>query len=253
MELAAGLMAIVLQEKRYKTVKGRDHLAQLLPLPVLGVIPERAFKNRLLATNYPGMAAHLPAAEAFGQLWHTLRLIAGPKLPKQLQITSTDASEGKSSTAVNLAITAARAGHNVLVVDADLRRPTLHKHFGLDNTHGLCSFLAGLGDLKRAIHPIQQLSGLSVMPAGPMTPHPVELLSGGHLQSLSDSAFDLIVLDSPPVLGMADALLLSRQADATVLVAASRQTRISPLQGVLHQLQMAQARVLGTVLTKAAD
>jgi capsular exopolysaccharide synthesis family protein len=176
--------------------------------------------------------------------------------PKVLNVTSTDASEGKSSTAINMATAFAQAGKSVLLVDADLRKPTLHKHFKLDNSKGLTNYLVGQESLE-SITQTSFIPEVYIITSGPLSPNPVELLSSDRLSDLvafADSSaceFDIIIFDSPPILGLADALVIGNRTHATVLVAAWNQTRKRPLQAAFTRLRQARSNVIGVVMTKA--
>ncbi len=234
--LCAGIIAGFIREGTDATIKNREMLARVLPLPLLGIAPVIGKK----AGNYAFQSCHsnrIPrVAEAFRSLRNNLLVVTQQNIPKVINITSTDASEGKSSTSINLATAFAQAGSKVLLIDADLRRPTLHKHFGLDNTKGLGNYLAGLDELESLIRPTF-IPELQIISSGPITPHPVELLSGERLNQLITNAengkagFDLIIIDSPPVMGLADALLIGNRVHATLLVVACNQTRRRPLAG----------------------
>jgi capsular exopolysaccharide synthesis family protein len=176
--------------------------------------------------------------------------------PKVLNVTSTDAGEGKSSTAINMATAFAQAGKTVLLVDADLRKPTLHKHFKLDNSKGLTNYLVGQETLE-SVTQTSFIPEVFVITSGPLSPNPVELLSSERLGDLvmhaesTNGDFDIIIIDSPPILGLADALVIGNRTHATVIVAAWNQTRKRPLQAAYTRLRQARANVIGVVMTKA--
>lgn len=252
--LCAGIIAGFIHEGTDATIKNREMLARTLPLPLLGIAPASGKKTG----DYAFQTARQPdsaIAEAFRSLRNNLLVVTQQNTPKVINITSTDASEGKSSTSINLVTAFAQAGNKVLLIDADLRRPTLHKHFGLDNTKGLGNYLAGLDEMESVIRPTS-IPGLQVISSGPITPHPVELLSGARLNQLIASAengkagFDLIIIDSPPVIGLADALLISNRVHATLLVVACNQTRRRPLLLAFDRLRQARTNIVGVVMTK---
>ena len=152
------------------------------------------------------------------------------------------------STAINFTQT----GGNVLLIDADLRNPSLHKVFGVPNNNGLTNYLSG--NVKPV--DVAQATGIErlfVITSGPIPPNPAELLSGGKmvdLLSLGTKRFDYVVIDSPPVLGLADALILADMAHATLLVASAGITRSGAVEAGLKRLRHSRAHILGTVLTK---
>ncbi|MEB4592815.1 polysaccharide biosynthesis tyrosine autokinase [Candidatus Thiothrix sp. Deng01] len=252
--ICLGLIAGFIREGTDAAIKNRDMLARVLPLPLLGIAPainrkagHYAFQT---ADHADSMVAH-----AFRSLRNNLMVVTQQKPLKVLNVTSTDASEGKSSTTINLATAFTQAGKKVLLIDADLRRPTLHKHFGLDNTKGLGNYLAGMDKLEPLIRPTR-IPGLHVITSGPITPHAVELLSSDHLKQLVDRAeqggvdFDLVMIDSPPVLGLADALLIGNRTHATLFVVACNETRRSPLRAAYERLLQARSNIVGVVMTK---
>lgn len=252
--MCCGVIAGFIRENTDATIKNRDMLTGILPMPLLGVAPTLG-KN---AGNYAFQTAQNPdsrMATAFRALRNNLLVVTQQRPPKVITMTSTDASEGKSSSAINLATAFTEAGYRVLLLDADLRRPTLHKHFGLDNTKGLGNYFAGLDEFDPLIRPTS-ITDLHVVTSGPITPHAVELLGSGRLQQLIERVengeldFDLIMIDSPPVLGLADALLISNRAHATLMVVACNQTRRKPLLAAVDRLKQARTNLVGVVLTK---
>jgi capsular exopolysaccharide synthesis family protein len=171
-------------------------------------------------------------------------------VPRTLLITSATASEGKSTTALVLGQFFAQLGKRVLSVDCDLRNPSLHKAFNVDNSQGLSNYLAGAGrpDL------IQQttIPGLSYLPTGPLPPNPAELLMGSKMMSVLTVAaekFDLLILDGPPVLGLADAPVLANLAQGTLLIVRAEETRIAVIKNAIKRLQVARAHIVGGLLT----
>ncbi|SEA74119.1 capsular exopolysaccharide family [Thiothrix caldifontis] len=238
-------------------IKSTEDLEKVLSLPVLGVAPTAGKDGK--QNNYALMTVEKPTsavAEAFRSLRTNLMFATRAGAPRVMNVTSCDASEGKSSTAINLATAFAQAGKRVLLIDADLRKPTLHKHFKLDNSKGLSHYLIG----QENLHDITQASFIPevyIIPSGPLTPNPVELLSSerlGELVAFADApecTFDIIIIDSPPVLGLADALVIGNRTHATLLVAAWNQSRKRPVQAAFQRLRQARNNVIGVVMTKA--
>ena len=172
-------------------------------------------------------------------------------------VTSASTQDGKTTVAANLAVVLAQAGRSVALVDADLRHPHLHHMFesvdGLDG--GLTSAVIGRTEMADAAHELNVGNGrLWVYPSGPLPPTPAELLGSKQanqiFESLRDSV-DIVVVDSPPVLPVADALVLSSMADATLLVANAERTRRNELVGAFEALDQAGARLVGTILNQA--
>lgn len=250
--LVGGMLAVLAAFALHyldRTIHSPKALEALTQRPVLGVIP------KLPANTTPAQAAadlRSPFSEAYRSVRTALQFATAHGLPGTLLVTSPGAGEGKTTTAMELAANIAQLGKRVLLVDADLRNPSLHKLLGVSNAVGLSSLLAGAAEADAALQATAE-PNLSVIASGPLPPNPPELLAGDGLQALLDALrprFDVIVLDGPPVLGLADAPLLAHRAEATLLVATADETRSDALAGALQRLQAAQARVLGTVLTR---
>ncbi|MGY1425115.1 CpsD/CapB family tyrosine-protein kinase [Lysobacter sp. A289] len=229
-------------------MKSPDALRALTGRPVLGVVP-------LLAegTSPAQAAADLrsPFAEAYRSLRTALQFSTQHGLPHSLLVTSTNAAEGKSTTALELARNIAQLGKRVVLVDADLRNPSIHRLLGLANGVGLSNVLAGASEAAAALQMLDDPK-LTVMTSGPLPPSPPELLAGDRFAALLHALrqdFDVIVLDGPPVLGLADAPLLAHRVEGTLLVVAAEQTRSDALQISLQRLLSVRASVLGTLLT----
>jgi capsular exopolysaccharide synthesis family protein len=165
-------------------------------------------------------------------------------------VTSAESGDGKSTTALSIARHFSVMGLKVLVVDADLRNPSLHNRCGLDNSVGLSNYLTGNCSPLKAIQRTD-LVNLFFMSSGPLPPNAADLLGGSRLSLLlSVEEFDLIVIDSPPVLGLADALLLSNTRAVTVFVAAAGQARTGAVRNALKRLELARAPIIGAIITK---
>jgi protein-tyrosine kinase len=171
---------------------------------------------------------------------------------RSLMVTSSSPSEGKSTTAANLAIVFAQQGKKVLLIDADLRKPTMHYTFRLNNYTGLTSVLTHSSSLLSACQEAN-VENLYVLTSGPIPPNPAELLSSktmdNCLQELYES-FDLIIFDTPPVLAVTDAQILANKCDGTILVVASGKTEIGAAVKAKELLEAANAKLLGVVLNQ---
>jgi capsular exopolysaccharide synthesis family protein len=168
-------------------------------------------------------------------------------------LTSPGVGEGKTATLANLAVVFAQAGERVLLVSCDLRRPRIGSFFGLEEHEGLTSVLLGQRTLEQTLLPVPDLDRLSLLPAGPVAPNPAELLNSAHAQEIFTrlrNQYDLVLIDSPPVLPVTDAAILSQYADATLILAAAGQTRRSDLHRAVEKLDQVGAKILGTVLNK---
>jgi len=191
-------------------------------------------------------------AEAYRVLRTNLHY-ANPDAPlRRLLVTSTAPGEGKSTTLANLAVTLAQTERSVLVVDADLRRPVIHQIFHQRMTPGLTSYLAG-DALLEAVIVKTATPNLSAVPSGPTPPNPAELLSSRRmrefLEHVSDR-FDLVLLDSPPVLAVTDASALASMTDGVVFVIGAGKVPYSAVRRAKSQIEAAQGRILGAVVNQ---
>jgi len=188
-------------------------------------------------------------AESYRQLRTALLLSSADHAPRTLLVTSSQPAEGKTTTSVNMAISLAQTGSAVLIVDADLRRPRVHKIFGLKNTRGLCNYLAGDCDLASLVQ--VALPNLYVLPVGPLPPNPAELLGSAKMRQVVEmlaSNFDYVVIDSPPVSSFADSLILSSMVEGVIIVVKGGVTPREMAQRTKAHLQSVGAKILGVVI-----
>jgi len=172
-------------------------------------------------------------------------------LPKTLLITSSQPAEGKTTTSVAIARSVAKLGRKVLLIDVDMRRPSIHARYGFDNKKGLSTVLTSQDSLESAIFAAPQ-ANLSIMTSGPIPPSPTDLLSSVAMAQLIKELgqrFDLIILDSPPVLGLADAPVLSSLVEGVLLVVQADRSRRGSLKSSLRRLLDNHANILGGTLT----
>jgi capsular exopolysaccharide synthesis family protein len=230
-------------------VKSPEHLEQVTGLTTLGVVP-------LLPKNTPVMDEladpRSAIAESYRSLATALQFSSQDGLPRSIVLTSAGPSEGKSTSAVALSRHFATMGLKVLLIDAELRRPSLHRSLGLDHATGLCNYLTGAAMPPDVIQ-ATSIPSLAFMASGPLPPNAADLLAGNRMFSLISvglEVFDLIIIDAPPVLGIADAPLLSSAAQATVFVVAANQSSKSFVRTALRRLGLARAIVVGALLTK---
>lgn len=191
-----------------------------------------------------------PIVEAFRTLRANIRFVGVDHHIQTLLITSSAPTEGKSAISVNLAVAYAMSGKKVMIMDADLRRPSLHKFLQCSNAFGLTNILLGQRTVPDSIQKTK-VEGLSLIASGPLPPNPAELLGSNNMDSILaqvEAEFDILIIDTPPVLAVSDALLLAPKADGCLLVTASLGTKREAAKAAKAALDKAQARVVGTVL-----
>ncbi|HYI41688.1 MAG TPA: polysaccharide biosynthesis tyrosine autokinase [Allosphingosinicella sp.] len=229
------------------TIKTPDDVGTKLGLASLGVIPG---VGKGLAVREQLEDPRSQVSEAYQSVRTALQFSTDHGVPRSLLITSTRASEGKSSTALALAQTLASLGASVLLIDADLRKPTFR---GPSSTsQGLSSLLAGSEKVAECVHPTQ-MERLFLLPSGPIPPNPAELLASGRFKEILDEAlqrFDHIVIDSPPVLGLADAPMLASSTEGTLMVIEAGAIRRAAALNAVNRLRASEARLMGAILTK---
>ncbi|WP_128896392.1 CpsD/CapB family tyrosine-protein kinase [Longirhabdus pacifica] len=170
-----------------------------------------------------------------------------------IAVTSSKPSEGKTTTAANMAVVFAQQGKKVLLVDADLRKPTVHYTFKLQNRFGLTNVLTNQISLQQGLQDAET-EHLSILTSGPIPPNPAELIGSNRMTALMDSVkqqYDLIVFDTPPILAVTDAQVLSNQCDGTILVVNSGSTEVDQAKKAKELLQGVNAKILGVVLNQA--
>jgi succinoglycan biosynthesis transport protein ExoP len=241
--LSLGIGAAFLQEHLDNSFKTAGEIERFLQLPALASVPAvqaatngnghslYARARHMAGEKYPaaivpswnrieGNGQNTALAEAFHELRTSVLLSTAKRPPKTLLVTSAKGGEGKTTVAANLAVSLAQLGEKVLLIDADLRRPSLHNFFGVSNTSGLVNFLTGNPDWRSLLsHPAP--IGLSVLPSGPIPPNPADLLSSEYMPALIREAskeYKFIVLDSPPLLNLADSRILATLVDGVILV-----------------------------------
>lgn len=208
------------------------------------------FSERLVTHRSP----RSPIAEAYRTLRTNIQFGSLDRSVKTIMFTSAGPGEGKSTTAANLAVTLAQAGHAVILVDADLRRPVQHRVFALDQQKGLTTVLLGRCSLEEALQ-ATAVGSLKALPSGPPPPNPSETLGSHAMEELLTTLrgmADYIIFDAPPVVAVADASILAPKVDGVVLVLRSRVATRQMAQGAKAQLDKVKARFLGAVLNDIA-
>ncbi|MGP4074861.1 CpsD/CapB family tyrosine-protein kinase [Halobacillus sp. K22] len=191
-----------------------------------------------------------PIAEQYRTIRTNLQFASVDKELETMIVTSPGPSEGKSLTTANVAVVFAQQGKKVLLVDADLRKPTVHYTFRADNTSGLSNFLVRNRSLKELAKE-SRVENLDLLPSGPIPPNPSELLGSTMMEKLIGEAkehYDMIIFDTPPVLAVADSQVLSKFVDGALVVVRSKQTEQEAAGKAKEQLEQSRANILGVVL-----
>ena len=266
--LAGGLSLAFILESRDTTVHSLEQVRMITALPSLAVIPFSARNTRSLPQSNskrlpptaPAMASAVrpksEIAEAYRALRTSILLSKTGRSAKILMITSALPQEGKTTTSVNLAIVLAQQGARVLLIEADMRRAGISKILQLNSNIGLSTILGEkiLRDPEEAILQVVDVPNLRVLPAGPVALHPSEMLSSPRMRDLLSSLepeFDHIIIDTPPVLSVTDASLLSALADSTLLVIRAGVTSRAALRRTYDMLSHVDARIMGVILNAA--
>ncbi|NLL04360.1 MAG: polysaccharide biosynthesis tyrosine autokinase [Clostridiaceae bacterium] len=266
--LALGAGLIYLLEMLDYTFKKPEDVERQLELNVIGTVPEfeggkrgkrkakdpkvleQDYLKNLITKNDP----KAPASEAFREIRTNLHYMSVDKELKSIVITSPTLGDGKTVTAVNVAVAFAKSGKKVLVIDADLRKPKVHHYFGIANEKGLTNIIKGdIDDKEINSMTLRGIQNLFVIPSGPIPPNPAEILSSNKMQQLLEKLkddYDTIIIDTPPVGQVTDAAILAGTTDGAILVFACSQTRIDMAKRAKKALASVNSNIIGTVLTK---
>jgi len=265
--LALGCALALFNEYLDNSVKIPEDVEQLVNLPVLGIIPSVSSVMSYVARRKPlpragatsGATSELATvaqpqsvvSEAYRALRTSILLSTSRHAPQLILISSGQPREGKTTTALNLAITLAQRGDRVVLIDTDLRRPRIHRSFQMTNDRGLSTFLTSQAPLDELARAVKQVPNLFVITSGPTPPNPAELLSSEPLEALFAELrrhFDFIVLDSPPAISVADSMILAAHADGVMLVVHGGVTTRETLKHTTKLMTSVNARILGIVL-----
>jgi polysaccharide biosynthesis transport protein len=254
-----------------KTVEDVERFAQL---PALGVIPAIATSTSLkklpsksgpdslagenglalpsasLATQLMTLDNQSTVAEAYRALRTSVLLSSAGHPPKTILVTSGRPGEGKTTTAVNTAISLAQLGASVLIIDCDLRRPKVHKVFGISHIHGLSTYLSRDAELGALIHTLP-VPNLSLLPCGPTPPNPAELISSEKMRemlTILSESYDHIIIDSPPLINVTDPVILSTMVDGVIMVVQAGRSTRDVVRRASQELTGVGAKVFGVVL-----
>jgi polysaccharide biosynthesis transport protein len=248
MGLFGGVGLALFIEYLDNTIKTPDDIEERYNIPVLATISKSKNKIESLYTvvlDEPSSAL----AESFKSLRAPILLSSSDSPPKTILVTSMAPKDGKTTIATNLAIAIAESGNKVMLIDCDLRRPMLHKIFGLENTKGLSTFISGTSDIK-IVQDVQP-KNLGIITSGPIPPNPSELLISKRLKDLVHllkDKFDFIIFDTPPLISVSDTLIVSKIVDASIIVTRFGKTTYDMMNHGLKQMAGIDSKVIGTVI-----
>jgi capsular exopolysaccharide synthesis family protein len=263
LSLMAGVGLAFLLDFLDDSVKSVDDIDRYIHLPALALIPAaRNEKGRLPASAESSASntstalalvtdVRSPIAEAYRHLRTSLLLSSAGNPPRTILITSSQPSEGKTTTAINTAFMLAQTGAEVLIIDCDLRRPRLHANFNLSNARGLTNFLSGESSIDDVLQPYERIPNLKLLTSGPIPPNPAELLGSEEMRKLLQSLterFTHIIVDSPPAISFTDAAILSTFVDGVILVVHGGRSSRAVVRRARQQLLDVGAHLFGVVL-----
>ena len=250
--LVIGIVAAWVVSRFDSTIRSAHRLHDIAKVPNLAVIPRVPLGQRrpddLASMGDPNSVE----VEAYRTLRTAVEFLANESGAKVLLVTSPRPGEGKSSVAANLAIVAAQGGRNVVLIDGDLRKPQVHRSFGVRNDRGLSSILTGDTTLNAAVTRLDAEKNLVILPSGPPPPDPAELLLSDRLERAIEAlakVADLVVIDAPPVLPVTDSTILAQRCDAVLLAATVGLSERGEWVETLERLAVVKANVIGTVLS----
>lgn len=248
--LGAGVLLALVRETLDTRIRDERTVAELTDKPIIGVImhDDEAEARPLIVQADPKS----PRAEAFRRLRTNIQFLDVPGTPSVFAVTSSLPGEGKSTTTINLAVALADAGTRVLLIDADLRRPSVGKYLGLEQAAGLTTVLIGRATMSEVVQPWGN-GMLTVLPAGRIPPNPSELLGSramGELLSAAASRYDVVLIDTPPLLPVTDAAVLSKLVAGVLVVVGAGKLDRRHLSESLGALATVNARVLGLVINR---
>lgn len=246
--LGLALGAVFVVEQADEGLRDPTRVQELLGIPLLGSVP-KAGDDIIVSDELNDPKSLL--SEAYLSVRSSLAFSTDHGVPRSMMMVSTQPSEGKSTSSLALASVLRRVGRSVILVDADLRNPSLHTTVGLEKGDGLSNYLAGDDDVRRMIKQLD--SGVHFLPAGPQPPSAAELLSTDRMYQLVrelEGMYDHIIIDSPPILGLADAPLLSKTVEGVVFIVQAGEVAVRGLRSALVRLRDVEAPIIGVILTK---
>jgi polysaccharide biosynthesis transport protein len=265
LSLGVGIGLAFLLDYLDDTLKSVEDVDRYIHLPALALIPALRNERTLLKGKTPPPPSDIkestalaliedarsPVAEAYRHLRTSLLLSSAGQPPKTVLVTSSQPSEGKTTTAVNTAVMLAQTGVEVLIIDCDLRRPRVHSHFNMSNGQGVTNYLSGDTNVDNLLQPYEKLPNLKVMTSGPIPPNPAELLGSDEMRKLlhtMSERFTHIVVDSPPSISFTDSSILSTMVDGVMLVVHGGKSSRAIVRRAKQQLLDIGAHIFGIVL-----
>lgn len=211
---------------------------------------KKQFNNSKIRYLITKLSPRSPIAEQYRTVRTNIKFASVGEGVQAILVASASPGEGKSMTAANLAVVYAQHGKSVLIIDADLRKPTVHYTFRVDNFQGLSNVLIGEKTLNEAVIS-SEVENLDILTCGPIPPNPSELLDSKRMNALIEEArslYDIIFLDTPPILLVTDAQILANVCDGSILVVRSKCTEFEAAQKAIEALKAADGKILGTIL-----
>jgi capsular exopolysaccharide synthesis family protein len=253
-----GILTAIGKNSLNRLILSESDVQRVSGFPLIGAIPRtRPVEEGGVLTDaiFPALSSsHSTGAEAFRSLRTSIELSRPSRAARVLVVNSSIPSEGKSYISMNLALVLAQRGGSALLIDADLRRGRLHSAMAIPQAPGLSQILSGVATLDECIVKFPRFEGLSILPMGPVPPSPADLLDSAAAASLLDECrrrFDYVVIDTPPLLVVSDAVILSRFADGIVMVVRSGVTTVQALRRSVDRLSPVKDKVIGTVFNDA--
>lgn len=246
--LVLGTLLALAFEQLNESINDPAEVERRLGLPLLGTVP----KVEDVEPKTALLDRKSDVVDAYFAVQTALAFATAHGVPRSLAVTSTRPAEGKSTTSLALAAMLARSHRNVILIDGDMRSPSVHQLGGVNHDRGLSNYLSGEDDIASLTFPMVDF-GFTAMSAGPLPPNAAELLTGGRLAMLIDrllQTYDHVIIDSPPVMGLADAPLIASRVEGVVYAVESHGIRFSLVKTALSRLRAANAHIVGGVLTK---
>ncbi|ABF53296.1 GumC family protein [Sphingopyxis alaskensis] len=244
----AALVLVFLLEQSQEGVSDPSRIPDQLGLPLLGSVP-KVEEGVAIVEEIRDPKSNV--SEAYFAIKSSLAFSTSHGIPRSIMVVSSQPAEGKSISSLSLATVLARVGKKVILIDVDMRKPSLHKHIGVKRDHGVSNYLAGEDDYRPLIREV--MPNLDFIPAGPSVPSAAELLSSDRMADFVrtlEKHYDHVIVDSAPIIGLADAPLLSRTVEAVVVVIEAGRVPVRGINSALSRLRSAGAPLIGVILTK---